>query len=221
MYRTLYKAVSRSTNLFKSHSTDSTLNVSVIGLVYTESRWWSDRGRHCSQCSCAALSGQQTDKANRQLNEHNNKSSNCSLQKNREGEAEQHTGSQEKRKESFYRKRAEMAFNLHLARLTLQVCVLPLCDNNSSSVCTDTLPCAAPSVPEVSYSTQTFPHFAHPLDSFSFNAIFIYYLHFCRACENISKSLARRLKVSSHHNAAHENTEHTEIWWLRFSEIYK
>lgn len=62
-----------------------------------------------------------------------------------------------------------MASNLNLVRLCERLC---LCDNNNGQVCTDTLPCAAPSIPGVSPSTLICSHFLRPLDIFSSNAVF-------------------------------------------------
>lgn len=148
-------------------------------------------------------SGQQTDKGSRQLNEQNNKHSNSNFpQQNEEGETE--------RARVFLSANRgagcliSILWGWHLNRSLVSVCAfvcLCVCasSDKSSRVCPDTLPSAAPSVPQVFLSTQIPSLLARPLDSFPTNSDFIHYLFFAEEVETFESHCRRGQRFSLYH----------------------
>lgn len=164
-------------------------------------------------------SGQQTDKGSRQLNEQNNKHSNSNFpQQNEEGETE--------RARVFLSANRgagcliSILWGWHLNRSLVSVCAfvcLCVCasSDKSSRVCPDTLPSAAPSVPQVFLSTQIPSLLARPLDSFPTNSDFIHYLFFAEEVETFESHWGFLYIASQLHRA--QNSE--DFYFLENAKI--
>jgi len=150
-------------------------------------------------------SGQPLDKANRQLNEQNNKRWNNNFPRQQEEE-------EAERPTQDLREGGEGPFLSGNGGAGVQspscevdnlidlccvcVCVLTLCDN-ISWVCSDSLPSAPPSVPQVHLYTHICPFVACPLDSVPLR----FYLLFISRRESLKVTVDEvRSSFTSHHS---------------------